>query len=157
MGDPSVSSGAIASNQGGRRELKSPSQTSVIGQQQQPLGIEIEAANRNQPGQTRRQGIKNRRSPLRVAVAGHQSHGLMVADQPSRLCIGHHLSVEGDDVVGPNLDRRRGENPTIERHATSLDQALHFATRGDPGPGKGLGNALAACFRGLTRRRVGGS
>jgi len=74
----------------------------------------------------------------------------VVAEQADGLGVAHHLAVDGEDVAGLDPDGRGREGPAVDGDPTLGDQALDLAPRGDPGPGEGLGDALAATLRGLT-------
>ena len=62
----------------GRRQFKPSRQRAIIGQQQEPLGAEVEPADRNQPGQILRQGIENRRAAFLVVMRGNETCPLVI-------------------------------------------------------------------------------
>jgi len=155
--DPPVRPGAVAARPGVGRQFQRPGQAAVVGQEQQALGVQVESTDGDQPRQALGQRLEHRRPALGIAVAGHQSRRLVIAEHPGRFGGGDHLAVEGDDVGGRNLHRRGGQTLAVQGHPPGRDQPLDFPARGDAGPGQHLGDALAGFGRALTRVRIAGS
>ncbi|OHB27485.1 MAG: hypothetical protein A2790_22070 [Phenylobacterium sp. RIFCSPHIGHO2_01_FULL_69_31] len=143
LGRPAMGAGAIAADDLGRGHLQRAGQLAVVGQQQQALGIDVEAAYRDQPRQAGRQGLEHRRAPVRVLVRGHQAHGLVVAEQARRLGLADHLAVDGDDVAGLHLHRRGVQRAAVDGDAVLRDQPLDVPARADARAGQQLGDAFS--------------
>ena len=79
--DRAVHAHAIAPDPAGRRQFEAAGQPAVIGQQQQPLGIQIEPADRDQPRQTRGQRAEYGRPALLVAMRRDQPDSFVIAPQ----------------------------------------------------------------------------
>jgi tRNA(adenine34) deaminase len=135
--------GAIAADPGVAGRFQGARQLAVIGQQQQAFGVQVQAADRDQARQVLGQRLEHRRPALGVVVGGHQPGGLVIAEDPRRLALGHQLAVDGEEVARADLDRRGGQHLAVDRHATGFDQPLDLAPRGHAGPRQGLGDALA--------------
>ena len=151
LGDAAVRPGAIAALQARGRQLQGAGQRPVIGEQQQAFGVQVQTTDGDQPRQPGRQGLEDGGAPRRIGVGGHQAGGLVIAEEAGRLAVVHHLAVDGEDVVGLDLDRRRGQNLTVQGHPAGLDQALHLSTGGDAGACQGLGHAFAATLGAVGR------
>ena len=82
---------AVAAQPGGRRQFEHARQPAVIGEQQQPLGVEVEPADADQPRQVLRQRAEDGRPPLRVGMRGHQPARLVVEEQPRALAAAQRL------------------------------------------------------------------
>ena len=63
LGDVAESARPISAHNAGARKLELALELAVVGQQQQSFGHEIEAADRHQPRQARRQSVVDRRAP----------------------------------------------------------------------------------------------
>ena len=61
-----VDAHAIAAQPAGGRQLQPALQLAVIGQQQQPLGIQVQPANGHHPRQIARQRVEHRLAPLLI-------------------------------------------------------------------------------------------
>src|SRR5215467_333519 len=70
--DDAVNAHLVAPEPAGRRQFEAPRQPAVIGEQQQALGIEVEAPYRDDARQSLRQPIEDRLAPLLVASRRHQ-------------------------------------------------------------------------------------
>src|SRR5262245_28174331 len=67
QGDRATRAYAIAPRPAGRRQFEPALQLAVVGEQQQPFGIEIEPPDRNHARQLFRQAVEHRRPALRIA------------------------------------------------------------------------------------------
>jgi len=70
----------------------------------------------------------------------------VVAEEPRRLGLAHHLAVEGEDVARLHLHRRRGQRMAVQRDAALGDQPLDVAARAHARPRQQLGDAFAAAL-----------
>jgi hypothetical protein len=77
--DKTVHPHLVAPHPAGRRQFEAAGKRTVIGQQQQALGIEIESADRQQARQALGQRAKHRRPILLVAVRGDEPGRLVIA------------------------------------------------------------------------------
>jgi hypothetical protein len=91
---------------------------------------------------------------LGVVVGGHQPGGLVIAEHPRRLRGVDHLAVDGQDVVGADLDGGGGQDLAVQGDPAVLDQPLDRAPRGDARPGQHLGDPRAVSVVVLTRNGV---
>src|SRR6202453_539323 len=135
---------AIAPQPAGVGQFERARQPAIIGQQQQALGIEIEPADRDQPRQTLRQIIEYRRPAFRVGMGGHQAARLVKHEQAGALARRQRLAVDGHDIIGGDVERRRIDHTAVDRDAALPDPFLGVAARGETGAGHHLGNALAS-------------
>ncbi|GJE42820.1 hypothetical protein AEGHOMDF_1993 [Methylobacterium soli] len=118
-------------------------QPAVIRQQQEALGVDVEAAHRDHAGEIVRQRLEHGLAPLRVAGRGDEAARLVEDPEPGALAGGQGLAIHRDDVVLRHVDGGRGENTAIEADAALGDHRLGIAARGDAGAGNRLGDALA--------------
>ena len=97
---------AIAPQPAGVGQFQRAREPAVIGQQQQPLGVEVEPADRDQPRQSFRQIVEYGRPALGVGMRGHQPARLVIHEQPRALARRQWLAVDGNDIVGGDVERR---------------------------------------------------
>src|SRR6185312_10718801 len=90
---------AVAAQPAGRRQFERPRQPAVIGEQQQALGVHVQAADADQAGQVLGQRGKDGRPPVRIGVGGHQAARLVAEEQPGAAAPGQRLAVVGDAVA----------------------------------------------------------
>jgi hypothetical protein len=91
-----------------------------------------------------RQGREDGRSALRVVVGGHQAVRLVIEKKPRALALRQRLAVDGDAILGGNVERRRGNDLAVDRDPAGYDPGLGLAPRAQAGPRDRLGDALAA-------------
>ena len=65
-----IGAGAVGANDAGPRQLELALELAVVGEEQQPLGHEIEPADRHQPRQPGGKPVVDRRPPLRIVCGG---------------------------------------------------------------------------------------
>ena len=143
------------------RQLQAPGQPAVIGQQQQPLGIQIQPPDADHPRQARRQRLEHRRPVLRVPMRGHQPDRLVIAPQPCPRRRINQLAVDHHEVVRLDEGRGMANDSVVQLHPPLGQQLLGIAPAGHPRPGQPLGDTLAArpsggiLLRGVVFRHVG--
>src|SRR3954469_22395141 len=87
-------------------------------------------------------------------MCGHQAARLVVHEQPRALARRQHLAVDGDGVVGSDVERRRIDRASVDGAAALRDPFLGIAARGEPGAGSHLGDALAGFLDARRLRRA---
>src|SRR4051812_34090346 len=140
---PAMGANAIAPQPAGIGQLERAREPAIVGQQQQPLGIEIEPADRDQPRQALGKIVEHRRPPLGIGMRGHQAARLVIHEQPRALARRQHLAVDGDGVVGSDVERRRIDHPAVDGDAALRDPFLGITPRGEASAGNHLGDTLA--------------
>ena len=135
--DPAVDAHPVAADPAGRGQLEVTRQVAVVGEQQQPLGGEVEAPDRQQARQSRGQALENGRPALPVA-AGDQTGRLVIAPQTRRLGHGERPAVDGDAGSLAHRDGGRGQGLAIDRDPALGDPAFGFAPGAQPGAGDAL-------------------
>src|SRR6266851_4592617 len=141
--DFALGADAIAPQPAGIGQFERARQAAIIGQQQQALGIEIEPADADQPRQSLRQIVEHRRPSFRVGMGGHQAARLVKHEQPRALARRQRLAVDGDDIVGGDVKRRRIDHAAVDGDAALHDPFLGVAARSQSRPRHHLGDALA--------------
>src|SRR5205823_2840176 len=145
---------AIAPQPAGVGQFERTRQPAVIGQQQQPLGVEVEPADRDQPRQSFRQIVEHGRPPFGIGMRGHQAARLVIHEQPRPLARRQHLAVDRDHVIGGDVERRRIDDAAVDGDSALRDPFLGIAARGKSSAGNYLGDALAGF---LDARRLRGA
>ena len=138
---------AIAADPAGRRQFQCARQPAVIGEEQQPLGVHVEAADADQPRQVLGQGAEDRLAAFRVGMGRHQAARLVAQEQPGPRPSGQRLAVDGDAVPRPDIEGRGVDRLAVDRDAPGGDPGLGLAPRGEPGAGNHLGDAVAFVSR----------
>ena len=90
---------AVAPQPAGRRQFEHARERAVIGEEEEPLGVEVEPADADQAGQILRQALEDGRPALRVGVRGHQPARLVVEKQPRAFALRQRLAVDADAVA----------------------------------------------------------
>src|SRR5450631_2232438 len=152
--DFAMGTDAIAPQPAGIGQFEHARQPAVIGQQQQAFGVEIEPADADQPRQALRQIVEHRRPPFRVGMGGHQPARLVKHEQPGAFARRQRLAVDGDDIVGGDVERRRIDQAAVDGDAALHDPFLGVAPRGQSCPRHHLGNALAGFLFARRSRRT---
>ena len=152
--DRSVRAHAISAQPPGRRQFEHPREAAVIGQKQEALGVDVEPADSDDPGQVRRQGVENRRPPLRIARRGDEAAGFMEQKKPRALGRGEPLAVDPDVVDVADVESRALQNLAVDAHSARGDPRFGVAARAEAGAGHHLGDAalplgLPACVSSL--------
>ena len=143
IGRVAVDADAVLAQPAGRGQLKAAFQLAVIGQKQQPLGIEVEPAHRHHAGQVGRQVVEHRLAALFVGVRGDEALGLVIEPQAGGFGFGQRLARHRDLVGGFHIQRGRGDDLAVDRHFADFDHPLGLAPRRDTGARQDLGNTLA--------------
>ena len=124
----------VAPQPAGFRQFQRTRQPAIIGEQQQALGVEVEPADRDQPRQAFRQIVEYRRPSFGVGMGRHQPARLVIQKQPGALARRQRLAIDGDGVVGGDVERRGVDDAAIDADAALHDPFLGVAARGQPRP-----------------------
>src|SRR5690606_30707790 len=146
--DLAVDAHAVAAQPAGRRQLEHAGETAIVGEQDQALGVNVEAADSDETRQAFRQHIEDGLAAFRIAAGRHHAGRLVEQEQARALDRRDFLAVEFDLVGRLHVDRGRGQHLAIHLDAAVDDQALGIATRGNARARKALGDTLAAIGRG---------
>lgn len=141
--DSAVRPHAIAPYPSGRRHLEPAGEAAIIGEEDQPLGIEIEPADRDHARQMLRQTLEKRRSAPRIPVRRHEAGRLVASPQPGRFRGGDLLAIDQDAIETLDQHGRATKTPAIESDPPGRDHALDLPARGDAGTRKRLCDPLA--------------
>src|SRR6185312_9658846 len=142
-----VGANAVAPEPAGIRQFQHTGEPTIIGEQQKPLGVEIEPSDRDQPWQAFRQIVEHGRPPLGVGMRRHQSPGLVIEKQPRAFARRQRLSIDHDHVVGGDVERRRVDDAAVDGDAALRDHLLGIAARGKARARQCLCNALTGFLR----------
>ena len=129
--DVAIGARAIAALDAGRGQLQLPLEAAVGGQQQQPLGIEVEPPDRHQPRQVVGQAIVDRRPPLGVAFGDQQPGRLVIQEQPRRFGRANGLAIDGHAAQRRQHGGGGIEHRAVERDAPFGDHPFDLAPAGD--------------------------
>src|SRR6202790_3871387 len=154
LGDLAMGTDAVTPQPAGIGQFQRASEAAVISEQQQAFGVEIEPADRDQPRQAVGQIIEHRRPALGVGMGGHQTARLVKQKQPYALARRQRLAVDGNDVVGGDIERRRIDDAAVDADAALHDPFLGVAARGKASPRHHLGDALAGLLFARRARRA---
>ena len=97
--DAAVGAHPIAPQPAGRRQFEHAREPAVVGEQQQPLGVEVEPADADEPRQLLRQRAEDGRRPAGIGVRGHQAARLVIEEEPRALARGQRLAIDRDAVA----------------------------------------------------------
>jgi hypothetical protein len=139
---PAMDADPVAPHPAGGGQFQGARQRPVIGQKQEPLGIEIESPDGDGAGHAGRQVVEDGQPPLGIPGGGYAALLLVVAPKAHRLGSGQRGAVDGDDVLGPDVERRRGDGDAVDHYPAGDDQLFRVAPGTDARPGDAPGDAL---------------
>jgi hypothetical protein len=118
---------------------KSLDERAIIGEQQQPFAVAVQAAGRDHAGRARRQQIGDRARGVGVAQAGNVS-GRLVQEQVGVLCLRPQRPAVHTDIVAAGDSGAAGlaHNGAVDADAALGNQPLGGPARGDARRGKQL-------------------
>src|ERR1700730_9045953 len=120
---------AVAPQPPGRGQLKHAGKAAVVGEKQEPLGVEVKPAHADEARQLLRQKIEDGRAPARVAVRGQKTSWLVKQKKPRALAPGQRLPVDRNDVLRRYGYGRRKDSPPRVPHPDLPDASLRPAPR----------------------------
>jgi hypothetical protein len=144
---------AVAAQPAGGGQLQNPRQAPVVGQQDEPFGIDVEAPNGDDARQVLGQIVEDRRAALGVARGRHQAARLVVEEQSRALGRGEGLAVDAHVVARAHIEGGAHELHAVDDDAALGDPALRVAPRAEAGARHRLGDALALAFFAWGRAR----
>ncbi len=118
-------------------------QLSVIGEQQQTGGVDIETPDGYPAAIAQaRQILKNGVPPFRIAAAGHLTHRFVVHQNPTAMAVldaglTDHVAIDTNDIGGTDTIAKRGQF-AVDGDAPFADPALDLAARAEAGTGQYL-------------------
>jgi len=89
--------------------------------------------------------IKNRRPALWVMRGRDEAARLMEQKEPRPGAVDEGLAVDGDFVVGPDVDGRVRKRHAVQGDASFADPAFRLTAGAEPRPCHDLGDACARC------------
>ncbi len=155
--DGAVRPHAVAPQPAGGGQFEMPGERAIVGEEEQPFGIEIEAADRDHPGRLGGQRVEHRGAPLRVVVGRHQALWLVIAPQPGGLGGGQRGTVDEDFVARGDVPSRGLQRLPVDGNPPLVDPALGLTARAQTRAGQCLGDAHGARARAFTLRSWAGA
>ncbi len=147
LADLAEDAGAVAALDAGGGQLELALELAVRGEQQQPLRVHVQPADRHHPRQAFRQPVVDRGAALGVMLGGEQAAGLVVAEQAGRGGRCDRLAVDRDAVQRSEQSRRLLDRLAGDRDPAILDHPLDLAARGYPSAGEQFSDALTLSGR----------
>ena len=135
---------AVAPQPAGGRQFELAGEATIIGEQQQAFGIDVQPADGNHAGQAVGQRFEDGRAAFRVARRGHEAARLVVEPQACALPLGQRLAIDEDPVAGADIERRTVDDLAVHLDAAGGDPFLRVAARAQAGARHDLGDALFA-------------
>jgi hypothetical protein len=133
----------IASQPASRRQLQHARQPAVVGEQQEPFGVDVEPADCDHARQVGRQHSKNRVSPLWIARGGDETPRLVEQKEAGALRRAKRGAVDAHVVRFADVEGWAREDLAIDADTPLGDPRLGFPAGTDAGPRHDLGDALA--------------
>src|SRR5438445_4906240 len=84
----------------------------------------------------------------------HQAARLVIHEQPRALARRQHLAIDGDGVIGGDIERGRVDHTAVDGDAALRDPLLRIAARGETSARHHLGDALAGFLDARRLRRA---
>ena len=124
-------------------QFQCPGQRPIIGQQQQALGRQVEAANGDNARQGFRQFVKDGTATFRILRRRDEAGWLMIA--PETGCVGcvNCFAANPDQLATGHLESRGCQLDAIDGHLALFNHALDFTARSNTCAGKVFGDPFA--------------
>jgi len=110
-------------------KLEMPRQIAIIGQQQQPLGVKIEPANRQHPRHGVRKRVKDGLPPFVIPRGDDQATRFVIAPQACWLARRKRLAVDSDAVGRADVQRGTCHDLAIDCDPAIFNSLLGFTAR----------------------------
>ncbi len=149
LGDFAIGPDAVTAEPAGIGQFDHPRQAAIIGQQQQPFGIDVEAADRHHTRQALRQGTEHGRATFGIPCGRDQTARLVIEKQPCPFALGQGIAVDQNDIALGDIECRTGQHHAIDGDAAFLDPHFGIAARAEARTCHDFGNAVLET---LTRR-----
>ncbi len=133
---------AVAPQPAGRRQFEHAREPAIVGQEQQPLGIEVEPPDADEARQTLGQRREDGLPAGGIDVAGQEPARLVIEKEPRALALRQRHAINGDVIRGRDVERGRGDHLAIDRDPSGGDPALDRAAGREPGARDHLGYPL---------------
>ena len=146
---------AVAPQPTGCGQFEQTREPAVIGEQQQALGVDVEAAHGDHAGQGLGQHVENGRAPLGVTDRGDEAARLVEEPEPCALAMGHGRAIDHHLVLGAHIEGGAVDDDAIHLDPARRDPFLGVAARAQAHAGHDLGDALLA-LGALDRAHIGG-
>jgi hypothetical protein len=114
-------------------QLQQAFQRAIIGQQQQPFGVEIKPAHRMGGLQLLGQNIAQNFAPFRVARRGDDALVLVIKPKPGALSLRQGRTINLDPVLFGDRHSRCGEQLAVQLHPAIGDPGFRIAARAETG------------------------
>ncbi len=133
----------VAAQPAGRRQFERALDAAVVGEEQQPLGVDVEASDGEHARQMTRQHLEHGRPTVRIALGGHETARLVIEPEARALGRRQGLAVDGDAVAARDVERGAFDDLAVDRDAALVDPVLDLAARAEARTRDDLGDALA--------------
>ena len=145
LGHGAMGAHPIAAQPAGRRQFQNPLQTAIIGEQQQPFGVDVEPPDRHYAGQAMGfEMFKDRFAAFGVLFGDHEASRLMIKPDAGALPRSQRRTIHGDLVTVGDVEGRRQHLLAVDHDAPFGDPHFGIAPRAEAGTGNNLGQAVAS-------------
>ena len=146
---------AIFAQPSRRGQFEHAGETTIIGEQQQPFGVDVETTDGNETWQAFRQCIENGRATFGVAIRRHKTARLVEHKQARALALSERLAIHRDAIFWRHIDGGALKLFAIHGNAALRNPKLGIATRAQADARHDFGNAFASiCGGRLSLRRA---
>ena len=148
---------AVTPQPAGGWQFEHARKTTVVGQQQQAFGIDIEPPDADDAREVFGKGGEDGGATLGIAVGGHEAARLVEQPQARALSRAERLAVDEDDILRADVEGRAFDDLAVHLHATGCDPLFSVAARAQANARHHLGDALLALGALMgARRGIGG-
>ena len=144
---PPVHPHAVFAQPAGFGQLEPPFQPAVVGQQQQPFGVEVEPPDIENPRHPLGHLVKDGAAALFVLLGRHKAQGLVIKPQTGFLRGVDRLAVDRHLVGRAHIERGGLDLLAVHADASGQDHLFRIPPRGDAGTGDHLGDAFRISCR----------
>ena len=144
--DGAVNADAVAARPAGRGEFERARKPPVVGEQKQPLGVDVETPDADDARKVRvalREIGEHCRAPFGIVRGGDITRRLVKEKEPRALALLHRRAVDLDFVAFAHVEGGTRQDAAIDGDAALRDPVFRVAPRADAGARHDLGDALA--------------